>query len=56
MTDCAFCQIVAGGASAHIVAEDELTVAFLDRGQATEGHTLVVSRSHAPDLWDPLVG
>jgi histidine triad (HIT) family protein len=52
MTDCVFCQIVAREASAHIVAEDDLTVAFLDRGQATEGHTLVVPRSHASDLWD----
>jgi histidine triad (HIT) family protein len=52
MPDCVFCQIVAREASAHIVAEDDSTVAFLDRGQATEGHTLVVPRSHASDLWD----
>jgi len=33
------------------VYEDESTVAFLDIGQATVGHTLVVPRRHAPDLW-----
>jgi histidine triad (HIT) family protein len=26
-------------------------VAFLDRGQATEGHTLVVPRAHVCDIW-----
>src|SRR5947208_15957113 len=49
---CIFCRIVTGSAPAYIVAEDELTVAFLDRGRATEGHTLVVPRSHAIDIWD----
>ena len=35
-----------------MVAEDDLTVAFLDRTQATEGHTLVVPRVHASDIWE----
>lgn len=52
MVDCIFCQIVAGEAPAYLVAEDEQTVAFLDRGQASEGHTLVVPRTHATDIWD----
>jgi histidine triad (HIT) family protein len=52
VTDCIFCQIVAGEAAAYVVAEDDHTVAFLDRGQATEGHTLVVPRTHAIDIWD----
>jgi histidine triad (HIT) family protein len=52
MTECVFCKIVAHEASAFIVAEDDRTIAFLDRGQATEGHTLVVPRLHAADLWD----
>lgn len=47
-----FCQIVAGEAPAYVVAEDDHTRAFLDRGQATEGHTLVVPRQHAGDIWD----
>ena len=51
MTDCIFCRIIAGEASAYVVAEDDRTVAFLDRGQAMEGHTLVVPRTHASDIW-----
>lgn len=50
--DCIFCRIVSGDAPAHVIAEDDLTVAFLDRGQATEGHTLVVPRAHASDIWE----
>lgn len=47
--DCIFCRVVAGDAPAYVVAEDDATVAFLDRGQATEGHTLVVPRAHSVD-------
>jgi histidine triad (HIT) family protein len=49
--DCIFCRIVAGDVPAFVVAEDNRTMAFLDRGQATQGHTLVVPRSHAGDIW-----
>lgn len=51
VTDCIFCRIIAGDAPAYVVAEDERTLAFLDRGQATEGHTLVVPRTHTSDIW-----
>ena len=51
VADCTFCRIAAGDSPAFVVAEDERTVAFLDRGQATEGHTLVVPRAHASDIW-----
>jgi histidine triad (HIT) family protein len=47
MAECIFCSIVVGEAPAYVVAEDDRTLAFLDRGQATEGHTLVVPRVHA---------
>ena len=50
--DCIFCRIVAGEAPSYVVAENDRTVAFLDRGQATEGHTLVVPRAHASDIWE----
>lgn len=52
MSDCVFCRIVAGEEPAFVVAEDDHTMAFLDRGMATEGHTLVVPRTHASDIWD----
>lgn len=52
MGACVFCRIVAGEVPAYVVVGDDRTVAFLDRGPATEGHTLVLPRSHAADLWD----
>jgi histidine triad (HIT) family protein len=47
---CVFCDIVAGRVSATIVAEDELTVAFLDVRQFHPGHVLVIPRQHVLDL------
>lgn len=49
--DCSFCRLVAGSLPSFRVYEDERTVAFLDKGQVTRGHTLVVPRRHADDLW-----
>lgn len=49
--NCIFCRIAAGDAPSFVVAQDDHTLAFLDRGQATQGHTLVVPRSHAADIW-----
>lgn len=49
--DCVFCGIVAGTEPAEIVREDDHTVAFTPLNPATPGHTLVVPRRHAPDLW-----
>ncbi|WP_082600296.1 HIT family protein [Agromyces sp. Root81] len=53
MTDgCVFCAILAGEAPAHRVYEDELTIAFLSIHPAAPGHTLLIPREHAPQLWD----
>lgn len=52
MSDCVFCEIVAGRAPAHRVLEDEHAVAFLNIRPASPGHTLVVPRVHARDMWD----
>ena len=46
---CAFCEIVAGRAPAHVVDEDDLALALLDINPFTEGHCLVVSKRHV--LW-----
>jgi histidine triad (HIT) family protein len=48
--DCIFCKIVAGELPATVVAQDELTVAFMDISPATRGHALVIPRRHTPDL------
>jgi histidine triad (HIT) family protein len=49
--DCIFCKIIQGSLPSWRVYEDEHTVAFLDKGHATRGHTLVVPRRHAVDIW-----
>jgi histidine triad (HIT) family protein len=48
--DCLFCKIVAGEVPATIVAQDDLTVSFMDINPATPGHALVIPRAHAQDL------
>jgi histidine triad (HIT) family protein len=45
---CVFCDIVAGLAPAHIIAEDELSMCILDIHPYTEGHCLVISKRHVP--------
>lgn len=52
---CAFCEIVARRAPAHVVDEDELSLCLLDINPLAEGHCLVVSKRHVPwwhDLGD----
>jgi histidine triad (HIT) family protein len=50
--NCRFCQIVAGDESAHLVFEDELTIAFLDNRPLFPGHSLLVPRDHHETLGD----
>ncbi|HEX9695903.1 MAG TPA: HIT family protein [Actinomycetota bacterium] len=52
MEGCIFCAIAGGEAPQFRVYEDEHAVAFLDINPAVEGHTLVIPRRHAKDLWD----
>src|SRR5512140_2149776 len=47
-SSCAFCEIIAGRAPAHVVDEDDLSLALLDINPFTEGHCLVVSKRHVP--------
>ena len=57
--DCRFCQIVAGDEAAHLVFEDEHTIAFLDNRPLFPGHSLLVPRDHhetLADLPDELIG
>jgi histidine triad (HIT) family protein len=49
---CIFCQIVAGHAPAHRVAEDELALAFMDIFPASPGHALVIPRAHAANVFE----
>lgn len=44
MTDCVFCRIATGVLAAHMVHEDELSVAFLDTHPIRPGHVQVIPR------------
>jgi histidine triad (HIT) family protein len=48
--NCEFCQIAAGDRSAHVLHEDERTIAFLDENPAVTGHSLVVPKTHEDDV------
>lgn len=50
--NCLFCGIVRGDIPATKVYEDEQTVAFMDIRPASPGHTLVISKVHAPNLFE----
>ena len=52
MNTCIFCAIVEGRSSSHIVYSDEHAIAFMDINPALDGHTLVIPRLHARDLWE----
>ena len=49
---CVFCDIVSGATGAHIVFEDELTLAFLDYRPLFPGHSLLIPRQHHETLAD----
>jgi histidine triad (HIT) family protein len=51
-TPCIFCEIAAHRSEAHVVYEDETTMAFLDIFPFTDGHTLVVPKRHVDRLTD----
>ena len=50
--ECLFCSIAAGAIPARIVGESAGAMAFLDINPAGTGHTLVIPRTHATDIWD----
>lgn len=50
--DCIFCRIVAGTLPCHRVYEDELTLAFMDIFPVADGHTLVITKQHAANLFE----
>jgi diadenosine tetraphosphate (Ap4A) HIT family hydrolase len=58
MTDCVFCDIVAGERPASIVYQDGSCTAFMDIQPVNPGHTLVVPNEHAASLaeLDPEAG
>jgi histidine triad (HIT) family protein len=59
VSDCVFCDIIAGTRPAHVVLSDDVAVAFLDARPVFKGHVLVAPRVHVvtlPDLPADQVG
>lgn len=52
MEDCIFCKIVSGEMPSFKVYEDDRVFAFEDINPISKGHTLVIPKNHAQDLWE----
>ena len=52
MKDCIFCKIILKEIPSHKIYEDENVYAFLDINPVHIGHTLVVPKVHAEDIFD----
>ncbi|CAB5154014.1 Histidine triad (HIT) nucleotide-binding protein, similarity with At5g48545 and yeast YDL125C (HNT1) [Olavius algarvensis associated proteobacterium Delta 3] len=52
MDDCIFCKIVRGEIPSFKVYEDDKVFAFADINPILEGHTLIIPKAHAENLWD----
>ena len=52
MEDCIFCKIINGEIPSYKIYEDDIVYAFLDITQVTPGHTLVVPKKHAKDIFE----
>ncbi len=51
MDGCIFCKIVRGEIPSFKVYEDERVFAFADINPITAGHTLIIPKVHAENLW-----
>jgi len=52
MSDCVFCDIIAGRSPAKIIYRDERAIAFYDRSPRTPVHVLVVPLEHIAGVND----
>ncbi|MBC8463714.1 MAG: HIT family protein [Deltaproteobacteria bacterium] len=52
MEDCIFCKIVQGQIPSFKVYEDDNVLAFEDINPVSEGHTLVIPKKHAENLFE----
>lgn len=50
--DCLFCKIIRGEIPSEKIYEDEDTYAFLDIHPINKGHTLVIPKVHAENIYD----
>jgi len=52
MEECIFCKIIKGEIPSFKVYEDDKVFAFEDINPISEGHTLIIPKRHAKDLWE----
>jgi histidine triad (HIT) family protein len=52
MDDCIFCKIIKGEIPAHKIYEDDKILAFLDAFPIAKGHTLIIPKQHAENIYD----
>lgn len=48
--ECIFCRIIDGEIPSRTVYETDAVIAFLDANPITEGHTLIVPKTHAVEM------
>ncbi len=51
MSDCIFCKIINGEIPSHTIYEDDDFKVILDRFPAALGHTLIIPKKHADDIF-----
>jgi histidine triad (HIT) family protein len=49
---CVFCKIRDGELPSMRIYEDERTLAFMDINPLNAGHCLVITKTHAPTIWE----
>lgn len=52
MKDCVFCKIRDGAIPSFKIYEDERTLCFMDINPLNSGHCLVVTKAHAPTIYE----
>jgi len=50
MSNCVFCQIIAGESPASIFYQDEIVVGLMTIGPVTTGHAMIIPKQHAASL------
>ena len=52
MENCIFCKIVKGDIPCFKVYEDDRVLAFEDVNPISDGHTLIIPKAHAENIWE----
>lgn len=52
MQDCIFCKIIKGEIPCFTVYENDRVLAFSDINPISDGHTLIIPKAHAENLWE----